>query len=46
MRAAMRLKLDTDSKSSAKHHQTLNQNRGWVMADNNFENTNIQNCFV
>jgi hypothetical protein len=43
MRVAMRLKLDTDSKTSAKHHQTPNQNNGWVMAESSLDKTNINN---
>jgi hypothetical protein len=39
-------RLKRGNKTKANNHQRLNQKTGWVMADNNFENTNIQNCFV
>jgi len=43
MEAAKR--LNRGNKSNANNHQMLNQNTGWVMADNNFEKTNIQNRY-
>jgi len=43
MEAAKRLNRGNKSKDNS--HQRLNQNSGWVMADNNFEITNIQNRY-